>query len=450
MKRLSFAGIFLLMVTCGYNQNPEKKSSLNSSLPVIAREMDSLLMNNMMPVWYPRVIDKEFGGYLSDFNYKWEQSNRQQKMIVTQARHVWTCSKMYAYTRDAKYLDYARHGFLFLKDVMWDKNNGGFYNLVTREGKPIGESVGGKMQKNAYGNAFAIYGLAAYYKESGNTEALDLAKQTFNWLEKGSHDAVYGGYFQFLNEDGSPLKKGFHGTPPKDQNSSIHIMEALAELYQVWPDELVGKRLNEMLELIRDVIVQKRGNLQLYISEDLTPVSLRDSSKEYHRKNFFLDHISYGHDVETAYLLIEASEVLKIKDDRRTMEITKKMVDNALDNGWDKKSAGVYDAGYFYKNEDTVTIIQKSKNWWAQAETMNTLLIMSELYPDDPHQYEKRFKEQWQFIKDYLIDWEHGDWYESAIDQDPHAKTARKSQIWKCNYHTSRSLINCINRINNQ
>jgi mannobiose 2-epimerase len=131
------------------------------------------------------------------------------------------------------------------------------------------------------------------------------------------------------------------------------------------------------------------------------------------------------------------------------MEITKKMVDNALDNGWDKKSAGVYDAGYFYKNEDTVTILQKSKNWWAQAETMNTLLIMSELYPNDPHQYEKRFKEQWQFIKDYLIDWEYGDWYESAIDQDPHAKTARKSQIWKCNYHTSRSLINCINRIKN-
>jgi mannobiose 2-epimerase len=93
--------------------------------------------------------------------------------------------------------------------------------------------------------------------------------------------------------------------------------------------------------------------------------------------------------------------------------------------------------------------LQKSKNWWAQAETMNTLLIMSELYPNDPHQYEKRFKEQWQFIKDYLIDWENGDWYESAIDQDPRAKTGRKSQVWKCNYHTSRSLINCINRINN-
>ncbi len=334
-------------------------------------------MKNMMPVWYPRVIDTEFGGYLSDFNYKWEQSGRQQKMIVTQARHVWTCSKMYAYTRDTKYLEYARHGFQFLKDVMWDKNNGGFYTLVTREGKPISGGSGEKMQKNAYGNAFAIYGLSAYYKASGNTEALELAKQTFNWLEKGSHDAVYGGYFQFLNEDGSPLKKGFHGTPPKDQNSSIHILEALAELYQVWPDELVGKRLNEMLTLIRDVIVQDRGNLQLYITEDLKPVSLRDSSKEYYRKNFDLDHISYGHDVETAYLLMEASEVLKIKDDRKTMEITKKMVDNALDNGWDKKSAGVYDAGYFYKNEDTVTIIQKSKNWWAQAETMNTLLIMS-------------------------------------------------------------------------
>jgi len=410
--------------------------------------MEDLLLKNMMPVWYPRVIDKEYGGYLSEFNYKWEMTRNQNKMIVTQGRHIWMCSKMKGFTGDPVYLEYARHGYLFLRDFMWDKEYGGFFNLVTREGKPVNEGNNPQIAKNAYGNAFGIYGLAAYYKESRDPGALDLAKRAFTWLEKGSHDQVYGGYFQFLNQDGSPIKAGGpRGIPPKDQNSSIHIMEALTELYQVWPDELLRKRLNEMFLLIRDVFVKDKGYLQLYLNADLTAVSYQDSSKQVHQKRFFLDHMSFGHDVETAYLLMEAAEALGLGEDKKTMETGKRMVDNAMKNGWDNSSAGVYDAGYLYKNEKSVTILRDTKNWWAQAETLNTLLIMSELYPDDPLNYKKRFLDQWKFIKDYLIDWEHGDWYSGSLDKEPHAKQGTKSNIWKGNYHTGRSLMNCINRI---
>jgi mannobiose 2-epimerase len=419
-----------------------------ADLTAIAGEMKDLLLKNMMPVWYPRVIDKEYGGYLSDFNYKWEMTKNQNKMIVTQGRHVWTCSKMKAFTGDLVYHEYARHGYLFLRDFMWDKQYGGFFNLVTREGKPVNEGNDKDIPKNAYGNAFAIYGLAAYYRESGEQGALDLAKDAFRWLEKGSHDAVYGGYFQFLHQDGSPIKAGGpRGIPPKDQNSSIHILEALTELYQVWPDELLRKRLDEMLHLIRDVIVSERGSLHLYLNENLTPVSYQDSSKQIHQKRYFLDHMSFGHDVETAYLLMEASEALNHEADKKTLETGKKMVDNAMLNGWDNSNAGVYDAGYFYKNEKNVTILRDTKNWWAQAETLNTLLIMSELYPDDPMNYRKRFADQWKFIKDYLIDWENGDWYSGSLDKEPKMKNGTKSNIWKGSYHTSRSLMNCINRI---
>lgn len=420
----------------------------SADLNTIAQEMEDLLFKNMMPVWYPRVIDSEYGGYLSDFNYKWEMTKNQNKMIVTQGRHIWMCSKMKAFTGDPVYLGYAKHGYLFLRDFMWDKEFGGFFNLVTREGKPINEGNNKRIAKNAYGNAFAIYGLAAYYKESRDPEVLELAKKAFGWLEKGSHDPVYGGYFQFLNQDGSPVKTGgVRGIPPKDQNSSIHIMEALTELYQVWPDDLLRKRLNEMFLLIRDVFVKDKGYLQLYIREDLTPVSYQDSSKLAHKKNYFIDHMSFGHDVETAYLLMEAGEALKLGEDKKTMEVSKRMVDNAMNYGWDNSSAGVYDAGYRYKNETNVTILRDTKNWWAQSETLNTLLIMSELYPNDPLNYKKRFLDQWKFIKDYLIDWENGDWYSSSLDKEPRAKNGTKSNIWKCNYHTGRSLMNCINRI---
>lgn len=417
----------------------------NNLLPV-ADEMEDLLMENMMPAWYPRVIDTLYGGYLSDFNYKWEMSDRQNKMIVTQARHIWTCSKMKAFTSDEKYLDYARHGYHFLRDKMWDSVYGGFFNLVTREGIPINEGNNPHIHKNAYGNAFAIYALAAYYKESIDPEVLELAKKAFAWLENGSHDTLHGGYFQFLDQDGTPFREGMGGTPPKDQNSSIHLMEALTELYQVWPDELVRKRLQEMFYLIRDVIVNERGSLQLYMSESLTPLSFQDSAREVHQKMYFLDHMSFGHDVETAYLLMEAAEALRFEDEK-TPVITKKMVDNAMNYGWDSGKAGVFDAGYFYKGEEEVTILRDTKNWWAQFETLNTLLIMSELYPDDPLEYGHKFIDQWEFIKKYMVDWEYGDVYPGSVDKEPEAGKSKKSQIWKGNYHTARSLMNCIIRI---
>jgi mannobiose 2-epimerase len=183
------------------------------------------------------------------------------------------------------------------------------------------------------------------------------------------------------------VKSGVRGIPPKDQNSSIHLMEALTELYHVWPDELLRERLNEMFLLIRDVLVKDKGYLQLYVNEDLSPVSYQDSAKEVHQKSYFLDHMSFGHDVETAYLLMEAAEALGLSEDKKTMEVGKRMVDNAMVNGWDNSSAGVYDAGYRYKNEQSVTILRDTKNWWAQSETLNTLLIMSELYPNDPLNY---------------------------------------------------------------
>ena len=40
--------------------------------------------------------------------------------------------------------------------------------------------------------------------------------------------------------------------------------------------------------------------------------------------------------------------------------------------------------------------------------------------------------------------WEKGDWFEGGLDKEPHFRTGPKSHIWKCTYHTTRALTNCI------
>ncbi|MEX0771019.1 MAG: AGE family epimerase/isomerase, partial [Balneolaceae bacterium] len=400
-------------------------------------------LNNLLDVWYPRVVDTEHGGYLSRFTHDWEPDGSQEKMIVTQVRHLWTLSKVgQKYPDDSSYLEYAAHGFDFLRQEMWDETHGGFYQLVTREGDAIlGEE--GEINKTLYGNAFAIYGLAAYYEFSDNAEALDLARRTFEWLENHAYDPAHGGYFQPLARDGTPDTTGY----PKDYNSGIHILEALTELYTVWPDEGVRDRLEEMFIIVRDTMTTDRGNLKLYFQPDWTHLSYRDSTESTVRANIGRDHITPGHDIETAYLLLEAAHALGLDQDPATLEIAKKLTDHTLETGWDGETGGFYDIGYYFKGDDELTILRDTKNWWAQAEGLNTLLMMAEIWPEDPRRYFNKFTRQWEYIKMYLIDHDHKGWYDSGLDKSPERRTALKSHIWKGNYHTVRSLMGCLERL---
>lgn len=396
---------------------------------------------------YPRNIDTLYGGYLSAFTYNFKPHGDQDKMIVTQARHIWSTSKAAEFYHDTSYIAMARHGYHFLRDKMWDAEYGGFHNLVSRKGEVKSEL------KEAYGNSFAIYGLAAYYAASGDTAALELAKKGFQWLEKHSHDPRHKGYFQHLQRNGTPVARPA-STPAtsdlgyKDQNSSIHLLEAFTELYSVWKDPLLKERLNELLVLIRDTMVDRKGYLRLFFYPDWRPVSNRDSSKTIILQRKGIDHVSFGHDVETAFLMMEASEALGIGHDKKTWEIGKKMVDHSLRTGWDDKLGGFYDEGYYFRNTPgKMTIIKNTKNWWAQSEGLNTLLIFAHLYPNDKMNYMDKFKKLWSYSHKYLVDHEHGDWYEYGLDNSPKSRTALKAHIWKGTYHTFRALSNCIRRL---
>jgi len=440
--------IFLLLHATLYAQ--QKPTAKREARLRTANEIERSIKTELLNKWYPKNTDSLYGGFITTYTYNFKPSGEQDKFIVTQARHTWSTAKASElYPKNASYLKCSEHGFKFLRDVMWDKTYGGFYNLVDREGKVKNSSRGAK---DAYGNAFGIYALAAYYHASKDSEALNFAKRAFLWLDKHAHDPIQKGYFQHLNRDGSIIKRNSTVASTsdlgyKDQNSSIHLLEAFTELYSVWPDPLLRHRLEEMLYLIRDKITTERGYLTLFFKPDWTAVSFKDSSKEVILQHSSLDHVSFGHDVETAYLMLEASHILGLKDDKRTLSIAKKMVDHALRNGWDNSTGGFYDEGYYFKGTDSITIIRNTKNWWAQAEGMNTLLMMADLFPNDPMNYYSKFNQLWKYINTYLIDHQYGDWYEGGLDKQPEKKTALKGHIWKATYHQFRAMMNCVKRL---
>jgi mannobiose 2-epimerase len=437
----------LLLSSCSESQPAQDARLLGTATArnALADEIETSLRDELFAAWYPRVVDTDSGGYLTQWNADWELSQDQTKMIVTQARHTWTTAKAAeSFPDDTAYLEMSAHGFRFLRDKMWDRQYGGFFWTVSRDGTPLFADPPGP-DKQAYGHAFGIYGLAAYYAASGNEEALQLAQQAFHWLDEQAHDPEFGGYFQNLRRDGTPLPPEEGPMPPKDQNSSIHILEAFTELYHVWPDSLLRVRLNEMLEIIRDTIAGEKAYLTLFSHADWRPYLPLDSSGTPVRGGM-MDHVSFGHDVETAFLMLEAAEALGL-DLSPTLERGKAMVDHSLRWGWDDEVGGFYDGGEYNEDGSAVSITLDSKNWWTQAEGLNSLLLFGDLYPNDPLAYHDKFLLQWSYINANLIDHERGGWYIHGIDGEPEAAQREKGGIWKSAYHDGRALMNVIARL---
>lgn len=265
------------------------------------------------------------------------------------------------------------------------------------------------------------------------------------------------GYFPQLSRNGMPLKRKAETSSTsdlgyKDQNSTFHLLEAFTDLYRVWPDKLLRQRIEELLSLATDKIIDPKGYIHFYFQPDWTPISFKDSSEAIALKHKNLDHVSFGHDVETAYLMLEAADAIGRKNDKKILALGKKMVNHALQNGWDNEFGGFYEEGVYLKNKNEITVTRNSKNWWGQTEGLNTLLIMADYFPKDSMQYFEKFKKLWQYSKTYMIDHEYGDWYEQGLDKNPERKTALKGHVWKETYHQLRCLSNCVKnlkRINN-
>jgi mannobiose 2-epimerase len=178
---------------------------------------------------------------------------------------------------------HARHGLAYLSGPFQDEEHGGPFFFLTPDGRPETEWGG---EKHTYGIVFAIFAAAATYRATHDPRALELALGMFRWLDERAHDAAWGGYYEALARDGTPLLTSQRGRTHdaigtvygyKTSNSHIHVLEALTELYAVAPEPLVHARLDETLVLVRDRMTVPPGALGTHYTPDWRAVPMHDS-----------------------------------------------------------------------------------------------------------------------------------------------------------------------------
>jgi cellobiose epimerase len=399
------------------------------------RKIDQLLRDELTQHWYPHAVDRERGGFHQTMARDWSLRPDENIFLVYQARMTWTAAAFAQYSRahHDEFVGYARHGIEFLDQKMRDREFGGFHWVLDTAGR-VDPNLGN--EKHTYGLAFVIYAASKVQQVTGDELALKVAVDAFDWMEENAHDAKNGGYFETLRRDGTPIPRRERnapvpkrppaiGVPPglKSTNAHLHVLEALAALSKVDKREIVKERLREVFLIFRDRLIAEPGALYTLLTQDWRPVSTEDS---------------FGHDIEAAYLMVESAHALGMPDDPKTWQVARLLVDHALKWGWDSEYGGFCEKA---RAPEAKPFDQK-KIWWAEAEALNTLLLMHWKYGDRTDRYWIAFLKVWDFAEKYLIDPEHGGWYMQTTRAGKIMGDDGKAHYWKANYHTSRTMIN--------
>jgi mannobiose 2-epimerase len=415
----------------------EKKEILS-----LLSEADNHLVNELLPFWTKRIIDRENGGYITHFDEHGSDTGDDEKSLIAQARSVYTLSSAHrAGYGSGGLAEMATLGVDFMLEKMWDKDYGGFYWMVDRAG-----SV--KIDKKIlYGHSFAIYSLAEYTLATGDSRGIKYAEKIFNLIQIYCTDTHFGGYFEMFERNWTLCGPGPAGGDRKTLDVHMHLMEAYTTLYECSKKEIHRRKLMEEIDLLLSKMMHpefKTGIPQFYANWDIAPqikfdiIWGWDRYSEDGEKNNATDNTCFGHNAEFAWLLIHALNILG-EEKNKYAEIFTKIFDHTIENGIDETFGGVYVEG-----PHSGGVYDREKEFWQQAEVMIGALDAWLLFGKE--KYLDAYLNIHRFVFDKVINKEVGEWY-PLLKRNGIPIWTHMGHSWKINYHTVRAMIQSINRL---
>lgn len=373
--------------------------------------------------WQKNTIDQEYGGFYGKLDNANKVDHHAPKGSVVNSRILWAFSAAYNLTGNSDYLKVAERAFQYIVSNFIDKKYGGVYWSVDYKGKPV------DTKKQIYALSFAIYGLSEFYQCSGNQQAKELALTLYNDITTYSHDEMNGGYIEALSEDWKELRdlrlSEKDANEKKSMNTHLHVLEGFSNLYRIWPHEVLKKRITELVHVFLEYIIDDTTNhLNLFFNE-----------KWEIRSNV----ISYGHDIEAAWLIPESVEVIDEKELLKKIKMKSVLMADAASEGLDN------DGGLWYEYDAGKDQFIKEKHWWPQAESMIGFFNAWQITGDE--KYLQKSVNSWNFVKEHILDRWNGEWF-WGVTENYSLMEEDKVGMWKSPYHNSRACIELIRRIN--
>ena len=382
-------------------------------------------LKHIVSYWSSSGIDHEFGGFLGERDFYNAIVPQAPKGIILNSRILWSFSAISNHLQTSEYAALCDRSFLYLKQYFLDKNYGGVYWELDYTGKPT------NLRKQVYAQAFMIYALSEYYIFSQNPAVLHWTLEIYGLIEKHANDRIYGGYTEAFARDWSVIEdmrlSEKDANEAKTMNTHLHVLEAYTNLYRVHQDEALKNQLSFLTELFLTKFFNPKNN---------------------HFNLFFNEHwqvkgkvISFGHDIEAAWLLIEAAKVIQDKNLLfKTQEVALKIANTFMDEAIGD------DGGVCNEFNPATGIMDTDKHWWPQVEAIIGLNFAWQISKEE--NYLLRAASIWEFTKNKLIDRKNGEWHWRVNSKGEPNISDYKMGMWKAPYHNSRACIQMNKELN--
>ncbi|MBQ7001411.1 MAG: AGE family epimerase/isomerase [Oscillospiraceae bacterium] len=373
----------------------------------------------ILPFWMA-LRDDAFGGYYGYMDQDLRLEKKAEKGCILNSRILWFFSEAAMVLNREDLRPYADHAYRFLMEHCLDRENGGIFWSMTYDGEPLDTT------KHTYNQAFAVYALSAYYRLTGDAAALETAMALFRLIEEHCTDEV--GYLEAFDARWRPEsneKLSENGVlADKTMNTLLHVFEGYSGLYQGGKDPAVGKAMERILTI--------------YAQKIYDPVLRRQRvffDKSY---NSILDLTSYGHDIESSWLMDWGCGLLG--DEPRSAAIA--AINREL-------GEAVYDAAYSFRslaNECDRGQVDETRIWWVQAEAVVGFVHLWSKLPECT-QYRDAAAHTFRFILDHMADKRpNSEWFWAVDKYGAPIPGKPILEPWKCPYHNGRMCMELIKR----
>jgi mannobiose 2-epimerase len=317
----------------------------------------------------------------------------------------------------------ARYAYNYFIDHFTDHEYGGTYWTISPDGKKPLET-----RKQIYAQAFSIYGLTEYARLTNKHEPIELAMELFNLIEKHGYDPVNNGYLEAFNRQWQLHEdqrlSAIDMNEKKSMNTHLHVIEAYANLYRHTLNPIVKERVENLLHLFSTHIINSKTNhFNLFFDEQWNVKS---------------NKVSFGHDIEGSWLLLEAAQAIQSGEWIDKMKAHSIAMAQASLDGIDTDGGLKYEFSPGSADEG-------EKEWWTMAEAVVGFFNAYELNGNSV--FLEKSLGMWEYLQKYFIDSKNGEWFYRIDRNHMPVPSYAKVSLWKCPYHNSRMCLEMIRRI---
>lgn len=365
-------------------------------------------LDQTLNFWYDHGYDKENGGFYTCLERDGSVYDT-DKAVWAQGRGLWIFSHAYnLIKKDERYLQAAKDAYDFITKHCFDKDGRMFFTVT-------GKGIGIQKRRYWFSESFTVVGSAELYKATGEEKYLKTARDTFDTMLK--------------------VKTGVIKVEPKYNPEVVNCIALASPMI-----------LLVTCQILRDIDVEKKDYYTQIIDDSIAEIKLH-----YHPEckavfeNVNLDGslvegsrgrlVNPGHSIEASWFLMNESAYRG--GDKKLQEMALNILNWSFELGWD------YDVGglrYFVdvQGKPVQALEWDMKLWWPHNEMLIAFLMA---YKQTGKQ---EYLDKYQLVHDYAFshfkDEKFGEWY-GYLHRDGSVATDLKGNIFKGPFHLPRCEI---------